>query len=333
MNTFKVAVAGASARPAGSAHGRATDGLGNVLLYPYYTVREPSAGNAYNSLLSVVNSSRRPSRSLPRRQNSREVLDFYACRRRTSRSRPSSRPPKAAIVTPDYSCTDPMDDANPTHFVNYAYTGAYDDPANDDLDRTREGYVEIIEMGTMWGYAAGLVTHKAGTPRVPANCATTSACSLRRATSSTTSRACRVACSGRWSAINVGTGMDGYGDRRSPYDGELYEAPGSIEPTLNRADPISLVVDHGIGGGGGHAHITTWNIPGNKPVDRRVPVLMHDHIYNEFDKGTASGSTGSVTHAGTKGVPDAYYLLEVRHDGQPGDKELKVTRLFRTASR
>ena len=30
------------------------DGLGQVLIYPYYTVRSTSAG-AYNSLLSVVN--------------------------------------------------------------------------------------------------------------------------------------------------------------------------------------------------------------------------------------------------------------------------------------
>jgi hypothetical protein len=33
--------------------------------------------------------------------------------------------------------------------VNFAYVASADDPANDDLDRTREGYVEIIEMGTM----------------------------------------------------------------------------------------------------------------------------------------------------------------------------------------
>ena len=32
------------------------DGLGQVLIYPYYTTRTDGAGNAYNSLLSVVNS-------------------------------------------------------------------------------------------------------------------------------------------------------------------------------------------------------------------------------------------------------------------------------------
>ena len=32
------------------------DGLGQVLIYPYYTTRANAAGNVYNSLLSVVNS-------------------------------------------------------------------------------------------------------------------------------------------------------------------------------------------------------------------------------------------------------------------------------------
>ncbi|MBK6806069.1 MAG: hypothetical protein IPG84_15080 [Betaproteobacteria bacterium] len=109
----------------------------------------------------------------------------------------------------------------------------------------------------------------------------------------------------------------------------LYEAPGSIEPTLNRADPISLVVDHGNYSSTGYAYITSWNVPGNKPVDAVSAVLMHDHIYNEFvlDKGTSSGTDWVVTMP-TKGVPDAYYLSKFGTMGSPGDKELKVTRLF-----
>src|SRR6187549_3998986 len=86
MNTFKkkslyLAVAGVSALGAGSASAVTlnADGLGNVLLYPYYTVRETSAGNAYNSLLSVVNSTASAKAVKVRfleGKNSREVLDF-----------------------------------------------------------------------------------------------------------------------------------------------------------------------------------------------------------------------------------------------------------------
>ncbi|MBK7331023.1 MAG: hypothetical protein IPI87_00765 [Betaproteobacteria bacterium] len=348
MNTFKknslyLAVAGVSALGAGSASAVAlnADGLGNVLLYPYYTVREPSAGNAYNSLLSVVNSTGSAKAVKVRfleGKNSREVLDFnlYLSAKDVWVAAIIPTADGAAIVTPDNSCTDGVvsqDESNPTPFVNYAYTGDKDDPANDDLDRTREGYVEIIEMGTMWGYAASLVTHKATAPRAFRPTATTSACSRRRATSRTTSRP-------------VGWPVrDDDADQRRHRHGlrlrrdrarqlqrirrRVREARAASCRTLNRGDAVSLVVDHG------PAVRRSCRVrdglvgPGNKPVDAVSAVLMHDHIYNEFvlDKGTSSGTDWVVTMP-TKGVPDAYYLSKFGTMGSPGDKELKVTRLF-----
>jgi len=173
MNTFKkkslyLAVAGVSALGAGSASAVSlnADGLGQVLIYPYYTVRETSPGSAYNSLLSVVNSTGSAKAVKVRfleGKNSREVLDFnlYLSAKDVWVAAVIPTADGAGIVTPDNSCTDgqvSQDESNPTPFVNYAYTGDFDDPANDDLDRTREGYVEIIEMGTMWGYGARMVT-------------------------------------------------------------------------------------------------------------------------------------------------------------------------------
>ena len=55
------------------------DGLGQVLIYPYYTTRADAAGNVYNSLLSVVNSTASVKAVKVRfleGKNSREVLDF-----------------------------------------------------------------------------------------------------------------------------------------------------------------------------------------------------------------------------------------------------------------
>jgi hypothetical protein len=55
------------------------DGLGQVLIYPYYTTRQNAAGNVYNSLLSVVNSTASVKAVKVRfleGKNSREVLDF-----------------------------------------------------------------------------------------------------------------------------------------------------------------------------------------------------------------------------------------------------------------
>ena len=44
--------------------------------------------------------------------------------------------------------------SSPTAFVNFAYVGKHDDKAGTSLDRTREGYVEIIEMGDVVGSTA-----------------------------------------------------------------------------------------------------------------------------------------------------------------------------------
>src|SRR4051794_13853502 len=55
------------------------DGLGQVLIYPYYTVRNKVAGADFNSLLSVVNSTASAKAVKVRfveGRNSAEVLDF-----------------------------------------------------------------------------------------------------------------------------------------------------------------------------------------------------------------------------------------------------------------
>src|SRR5262249_11863238 len=76
----------------------------------------------------------------------------------------------ARIGTTDTSCTLPPFSASPTapfvSFTNASYAGANDDGAGTDLDRTKEGYFEIIEMAT---YAPASptsisITHAAGQP-------------------------------------------------------------------------------------------------------------------------------------------------------------------------
>jgi len=347
MNTFKkkslyLAVAGVSALGAASASAVTlnADGLGSVLLYPYYTVRETTPGNAYNSLLSVVNSTTSAKAVKVRfleGKNSREVLDFnlYLSAKDVWVAAIIPTADGAAIVTPDNSCTDGVvsqDEANPTPFVNYAYTGDFDDPANDDLDRTREGYVEIIEMGTMYGYGAYLATHSNG---VPNNC------DFLRTVWGTTNP---LVAAGYWtvslsgglfgtmSLINVGTGMDFGYDATAlaafragsqgvwhPHDG-IFANPGSIKPNLNSGDPVSLVVQNDLPYGNAAAFVTQWTNPLNSPVDAVSAVLMHDNIYNEFvlDKATASGTDWVVT------MPTKTYY----YSQKASTTELKVDKLF-----
>ena len=87
MNTFKrkslyAALAGVSAlgvTGAAQAVNLNPDGLGQVLIYPYYTTRADAGGNAYSSLLSVVNTTSSAKAVKVRfleGKNSREVLDF-----------------------------------------------------------------------------------------------------------------------------------------------------------------------------------------------------------------------------------------------------------------
>ena len=347
MNTFKkkslyLAVAGVSALGAGSASAVSlnADGLGQVLIYPYYTVRETSPGSAYNSLLSVVNSTGSAKAVKVRfleGKNSREVLDFnlYLSAKDVWVAAVIPTADGAGIVTPDNSCTDgqvSQDESNPTPFVNYAYTGDYDDPANDDLDRTREGYVEIIEMGTMYGYGAYVATHVNGVPRN---------CDYLRARFDTGTvfaayyvRSLTGGLFGTMTLINVNTGMDFGYDATALANfhayGDLFYNPGDIRPNFRDADPVSLVVQNDLNFGQAQAYITSWNVPagfiGYAGVDAVSAVLMHDNIYNEFvlDKGTASGTDWVVTLP-TKGVPNAYYNSFV-YAGQ--DKALRVNKLF-----
>ena len=148
------------------------NGLGQVLIYPYYTVNADAAGNAYNSLLSVVNtdsSAKAVKVRFLEGRNSREVLDFNLFLSKfdvwTAGIIPSSSG-GALVKTGDKSCTIPESKTTlqlGVNFVNFAYVG---DGGGDGLDRTKEGYVEIIEMAayTSTNCTSIVVTHVNGVP-------------------------------------------------------------------------------------------------------------------------------------------------------------------------
>ena len=88
------------------------DGLGQVLIYPYYTVRSDGAGNAFNSLLSVVNTTASVKAVKVRfleGKNSREVLDFnlYLSPKDVWTTGVVPMGAGAGIITTDKSCTLP----------------------------------------------------------------------------------------------------------------------------------------------------------------------------------------------------------------------------------
>src|SRR6185295_3764054 len=140
------------------------DGLGQAVVYPYYTVRSSPSGNAYVTLLSVVNTTASAKAVKVRfleGKNSREVLDFnlFLSPNDVWTGAIVGTTNGARVVTNDNSCVTPSDlfvetrtdGQNPLNdFKNYTYTGAFVDSASfASLDRTREGYFEVIEMGVI----------------------------------------------------------------------------------------------------------------------------------------------------------------------------------------
>jgi len=149
------------------------DGLGQVLIYPYYTTND---GN--QTILSVVNTTNQAKAVKVRfleGYNSREVLDFnlylsawdvwVAALADSSAFGVEAGVPHLFVA--DDSCTvpylyDPDFDDTPDQLqplLSLAYTGQFDDGGPQGIDRAAEGYFTMIEMGTLVGDSAEYATH------------------------------------------------------------------------------------------------------------------------------------------------------------------------------
>jgi hypothetical protein len=184
-NVASAAVAAALGMMAGSAQAvyLSETGTGQVLIYPYYTVQ-----NGYDTYLSVVNTTNSAKAVKVRfleGKASIEVLDFnlylspYDVWVATVTTTADGS--GALLRTPDTSCTAPQITGD-VAFRNGAYSQA--DSFENALTRTREGYVEMIEMGVpdsvalvnppnpsrvFWQTFAWSVTHLTTTGK-PADC-------------------------------------------------------------------------------------------------------------------------------------------------------------------
>jgi len=155
----------------------AKNNKGQVLLFPYYTVR-----NNLNTVISVVNTTDQVKALRVRfleGTNSRDVLDFNlylspydvwtaALIPALSTVNAHIDEPSVKIVMFDKSCTTPA--INGQEFLPYGYTGAFSDNLGENMMRVQEGSIEIFEMGTLLGSDANAATHNAS--GVPASCNT-----------------------------------------------------------------------------------------------------------------------------------------------------------------
>lgn len=159
-------------------------GQGQVLIYPYYT-----ANAGYNTLLSLVNDSAQ-AKALKLRfhegHNGRVVFSanlYLAPRDVWTGGVFAAADGRAALVTDDNSCAVPdlrnapglpelPDGRSYTPFSTADYSGARADGGPADAARTREGHIEVIEMGKLSGSSADAVVFTSNGGRLhPAACA------------------------------------------------------------------------------------------------------------------------------------------------------------------
>lgn len=277
MKTFKQkalfsALAGAGALAmAGAANAVYVnqDGLGQALVYPYYTVRN---GNA--TLISVVNTTTQAKAVKVRfleGKNSQEVLDFnlYLSAKDVWTAAVVPTTAGASVVTADKSCTNPAIPAGGAAFRNFAFVT----DANNTLDRTREGYVEMLEMATIPnGTALGIaVTHVAGVP--PCTAARINDAGIATATGLT-------APSG--GLFGNGTILNALGGASTGYDATAFDgwtdrvnltSSGSRFPNLSSGTSrVSVVTTNS------NLYVANWV----NAIDAVSATIMHSTVYGEY---------------------------------------------------
>jgi len=316
------------------------DGLGQALVYPYYTV---NGGN--QTILSVVNTSDDVKAVKVRfleSRNSREVLDFnlylsefdvwtgavFLAETATGR---------AGLVTNDNSCTVPQIKGNTSlpllgtlryaPFLNFGYTGTNNDGGGTTFARGAEGHFEMIEMGILqFGTGAGALADEAthGSNGVPANCARLVAAWdggvwaqndepwINSPTGGLFGSAAVVdVANGTMLAYNP-EAIDGFFD--VPGDAaDLHEDPGSLEPSLNRARTGSVnppVTSYVFSSGTASTVVTsTWN----RGIDAVSAIFMVDALYNEY---TTDNNLGAETEWVVTFPTKNFYVDDVLFGGR-----------------
>ncbi|MBL8512845.1 MAG: hypothetical protein JNJ55_02555 [Betaproteobacteria bacterium] len=294
------------------------DGLGQVLIYPYYTARAASTTSDYNTLFSVVNTTNQYKvvkvRFLEGRA-SREVLDFNLFLSPadvwTGAVVPTAN--GARVVTADNSCVAPSDLFNRAgspdlaDFKNLQYTGAPYSLAGVSLDRTREGYIEVLEMAiATTAQVQGYIKHSAG--GIPGNCVALDAMDPAAGNAAAVSFPGAVTVAPATTFLNSPTGgLAGRGVIVNPNTGANYAYnavaidawTGDIEYTESGSTAPNL-------GSGNLGSANTANIFVNggvisqdyaSAIDAISATMMRDTVINEFvlDAGTASQTDWVVT--------------------------------------
>jgi hypothetical protein len=326
------------------------DGLGQALIYPYFTVNKNN-----QTLVSVVNTTNRVKAVKVRfleGRNSKEVLDFNLYLSPfdvwTGVVSTTGATAPGRISTSDTSCTVPRIPTGGQPFREFQYTGALQDWDDDgtpaslaallgSLTRTREGHLEMIEMGLLRTGTASTqlaeeATHTAG--GVPANCNALVAAWTPPSGGWVLNRTADIdvpagGLYGAGTIVDVANGtlhaynadaIEGfYTNAAAP--GDLHQNPGSILPDLGDADNGTSNIAVNIFTGNGtlvtenitaRSKLRTTNLPYS--YDAVSLVYMHDSIYNEYVTEAAVGAASEwvITYPTKAAYVDVFTAPEVR---------------------
>ncbi|MGY6588972.1 MAG: hypothetical protein ACXIUB_11885 [Wenzhouxiangella sp.] len=131
------------------------DGLGQVLLYPYYTAR--GGNDTYISIVNTTDRGKAVKIRFIEALNSREVLDFNIYMSPFdvwTAAITATDEGGAKMITRDTTCTVPYfvgmsdDGVGEQAFLDFEFTGEKADGGPTGIERTASGYIEVIEMGT-----------------------------------------------------------------------------------------------------------------------------------------------------------------------------------------
>jgi len=288
-------------------------GMGQVLVSPYYTV---NAG--HQSLVTIANRSDQ-GKALKVRffegRNARQVLDFnlYLAPHDlwTGSVFSLAEDGPANLITLDRSCTVPAIRTSTSlpqtssgrryvPFNNFGFSGLRDDAGPNELTRTREGYFEVIEMGTVINAAQrSLNDISPGSDGTPANCGRVESAWLEGGYWAVAPEVDLLPPTGQLTlTVSLVHTLDGtmYSFAGAAIDRfssiVQHTGPGNPLPNLSSAvsDPALAVVDAHIRIGG---QPYTARYPQARAIDAVSALFMAASVENEFISNAATAGRSS----------------------------------------
>lgn len=281
----------------------ATDGLGDVLLFPYYTVR-----NDWNTLIHLTNTSGIATLAVKVRfqeaWNTRDVLDFTVVLSPndvwTGYVAQTASGPRFLSSSSETTCTSPIMPSDGFQFSSFGYPG-------DDISRAVEGHITVIEMGHALNGTAIDAAAKAK------NCTAVDQAFLRANIDATSNQFGEPinALKGQYSLVRIDAGLalggvpvtlanfftPGLDYTNNVVDGatgaaangfaanfgvtnliSAQEYPDFLIPTLNDANPTVSLVQNDTQITAQSTVTDTWT----RPIDAVSAVLMRSNVMNEW---------------------------------------------------